>query len=493
MRLTKVNSHTFNNKQNLLVRISKSKPDLYFGALPVMTRRVFFCIVLTLILLPLIAFAQTAVQPKQSAASNTAPAATQTPATAPTSGTAQQLGNSPPATSPQQPPTNIKEAGLAAPVPAGNAAQGDVPQAVNTPPAAEASPIQFKLSTDGTVATILFDKDSIDAMKTVIAQLEQNGVLGKVKGIVYSAAGITPMLVLIGEKDELAQKLAIVRQFIPDQSQAHMVVISASLRELQDEDAYYVGLNLSPDILGITLGGTGASATFQNYDPGGENLKTQYQTNISAQFPSNFTFSRIAQFQEAYNRGKVLVASEVYTRNGTKALLTNIQSIPIFTVDTNKNISTQYQNLETSVDVIPTTIDYNRENPEDSQVRVDALVKISVVTGTQSYSTSSAPSYATKTFATTRVLKANNERYIVGTFVNDATYKAQQGIPFLSKIPLLKYLFSQETNDAQRKIAILTLAVRLVPMSVKDLTIQVDRIDPLEELYKRKGTKPGER
>lgn len=450
-----------------------------------MTNRVFFCIILIFIGLPLTFFTRAAAQTKQPDAPNAAPVTA--PVAAPTS------GNNPPAASSRQPAPNVKEASLAAPAPAGNAPQGDVHQAVNTPPAAEASPIQFRLSTDGTVATILFDKDSIDAMKTVIAQLEQNGVLGKVKGIVYSSAGITPMLVLMGEKEELAQKVAIVRQFIPDQSQAHMVVISASLRELQDEDAYYVGLNLSPDILGITLGGTGASATFQNYDPGGDNLKTQYQTNISAQFPSNFTFSRIAQFQEAYNRGKVLVASEVYTRNGTKALLTNIQSIPIFTVDSNKNISTQYQNLETSVDVIPTTIDYNKENPEDSQVRVDALVKISVITGTQSYSTSSAPSYATKTFATTRVLKANNERYIVGTFVNDASYKAQQGIPFLSKIPLLKYLFSQETNDSQRKIAILTLAVRLVPMSVKDLTIQVDRIDPLEELYKRKGHKAGEK
>jgi type II secretory pathway component GspD/PulD (secretin) len=382
---------------------------------------------------------------------------------------------------------------LTSPVPANGAMPTPGASPANNQATAEASPIQFKLSTDGTVATILFDKDSIDAMKTVIAQLEQNGVLGKVKGIVYSSAGITPMLVLMGEKEELAQKLAIIRQFLPDQSQAHMVVISASLRELQDEDAYYVGLNLSPDILGITLGGSGVTGTFQNFDAGVDIPRTAYRTEITAAFPSNFSFARIAQFQEAYNRGKVLVASEVYTRNGTKALLTNIQSIPIFTVDSNKNISTQYQNLETSVDVIPTTIDFNKEKPEESQVRVDALVKISVVTGQQQYLTSNAPSYATKTFATTRVLKANNERYIVGTFVNDATYKAQQGIPFLSKIPLLKYLFSQETNDSQRKIAILTLAVRLVPMNVKNLTIQVDRIDPLEELYKRKGAKPRER
>jgi type II secretory pathway component GspD/PulD (secretin) len=452
-------------------------------------RRALFWMILIFVVLPLTALTQTTAPSNQPAK----PA----PALAP--------GNNPPAIPSQQTTANTREGGPATPQPAVNAAQVTIPSPagigapaigpapVNPPIIAEASPTNFKLSTDGTVATILFDKDSIEAMKTVIAQMEQNGIMGKVKGIVYSSAGITPMLVLMGEKDELNQKLAILRQFIPDQSQAHMVVISASLRELQDQDAYYVGLTLSPDILGITLGGFGAIGSFQNYEAGADNLKTQYRAEINAQFTSNFTFSRIAQFQEAYNRGKVLVASEVYTRNGTKALLTNVQSIPVFTVDSNKNISTQYQNLETSVDVIPTTIEYNKEQPEESQVRIDALVKISVVTGNAVYATSSAPSYATKTFATTRILKANNERYIVGTFVNDASYKGQQGLPFLSKIPILKYLFSQETNDSQRKIAILTLAVRLVPMNVKDLTMQVDRVDPLEELYKRKGYKPGEK
>ncbi|MBP1748900.1 MAG: type and secretion system protein [Deltaproteobacteria bacterium] len=357
-----------------------------------------------------------------------------------------------------------------------------------TLPVPEASPLNCKISPDGSTATILFDKESVDAMRTLISQLEQNGTLGKVKGLIYSAAGITPILVLMGEKDELAQKLEILRQFLPDQSQAHMVVISASLRELQEADAYYVGLTLSPDIIGVQISGltTGIFSTVPDTN--------RWDTALSASLPPSMPFSRLAQFQEAYNRGKVLVASEVYTRNGTKAVLTNVQSIPTFSVDSLKNVMTTYQNLETSVDVIPTTIEYNREKPEESQVRVDALVKISVITGTDTGPNGAqAPSYTTKTFATTRVLKANNERYVVGTFINDANYKAQDGVPFLSKIPILKYLFSQESNDSKRMIAILTLAVRLVPMKVKDLTIQVDKIDPLEELYKHKVKKPGDK
>ena len=344
------------------------------------------------------------------------------------------------------------------------------------------------MSPDGTVATVLFDKESVDAMRTVISQLEQNGTLGKVKGVVYSAAGITPMLVLMGDKEELLQKLNILREFLPDQNQAHIVVISASLRELVDQDAYNIGLTLSPDIIGVQLSGT-VQGNFSSSQPvDSSNFATNWATTVSAALPST-DFSKIAQFNEAYNRGKVLVASEVYTRNGTKALLTNLQQIPVFSTDRNGNVMTQYQTLETSVDVIPTTVDYRKDKPDESQIRVDVLVKISVVTGTVStaQSNTSALSYtAIKTFATTRV-KANNARYVVGTFVNDADYKSQVGLPLLSKIPVLKWLFSRETTQAQRNVAILTLAVKLLPMQPKALTIDAEHVDPLQELLKEEG------
>ncbi len=346
-------------------------------------------------------------------------------------------------------------------------------------PKPEASPLNFKLSADGTVATILFDRESAEAMRNLITQLEQSGKLGGVKGIVYSAAGFTPMLILMGEKEELREKLLLFKQFIPDQHQAHMVVIAASLRELSDDDAMNIGLTLSPDIIGATITSSAAMAKYSSQI-------ADYSFTGSADLAA-VPISNIVQLNEALNRSKVLVSSEVYTRNGTKALLTNVQQVPIFSTDYNNNVMTSYQQLETSVDVIPTTIDYQKDKPEESQVRVDVLVKISVVTGEHSMGSTTAPEYTTKTFATTRVLKANNERYVVGTFVNDGQYKSRYGIPFLSKIPLLKYLFSRDGTRMQRNVAILTLAVRLIPMHVHDLTIDVKHENPLEKLYRRKG------
>ena len=345
----------------------------------------------------------------------------------------------------------------------------------------EANPLNFKVSPDGTIATMLFDRESAEAMRGLISQLEQNGNLGKVKGIVYSSAGFTPMLILLGQKEEVLQKVDLLKQFLPDQNQAHMVVIAASLRELSEDDAMNIGLTLSPDIIGATL--SSSAQMVKN-----ASQSADYSFAGSADL-SSIPISNIIQLNEALNRSKVLVSSEVYTRNGTKALLTNAQQVPIFSTDSNKNVMTSYQQLETSVDVIPTTIDYRKEAPQESQVRVDVLVKISVVTGQHSFGAATAPEYTTKTFATTRVLKANNERYVVGTFVNDGQYKTQFGIPLLSKIPILKYLFSRDGTRSQRNVAILTLAVKLIPMQVKDLTIDVQHQNPLEMLYERKGSK----
>lgn len=357
------------------------------------------------------------------------------------------------------------------------------PITVLAEPQPESGPSEYNttISADGTTVTILLDRESVDAMRDLIVQLQQTERLGKVKAIVYAAAAQAPMLILLGDKAEILEKLALFKQFLPDETQAHMVVIAASLRELSDEDSQNIGVTLLSDIMSgakasITAGVTAGTLLSPNYS---------LQALLSADPITNFL-----QLNEALNRSKVLVSSEVYTRNGMKAQLTNVQQVPIFSTDSNKNVMTSYQQLETSIVVVPTTLNYIKEAPQESHVRVDVAVKISVITGQLSYGSSiTAPEYTTKTFSTTRVLKANNERYVVGTFVNDGEYDTQTGTPWLSKIPVLKYFFSQNGKQFQRNVAILTLAVRLLPLHVKDLTIDVQHQNPLERLYERKGSK----
>lgn len=342
------------------------------------------------------------------------------------------------------------------------------------------SPIHYTISDDGTSATILLDKDSADAVKDLVNQLTQTGNLGSVKAVVYAPQGQVPVLILTGTKSDVENRLVFIRQFLPDLRRKHLVVISAALRELSEDDALNIGLTVTPDLTGMTT--TGSQAAMAAATGKKPALSSLAQLNMDQ------PVSNILQFNEIMNRGRVLVSSDVYTPNGIKASITNLQQVPIFSTDNNGNVMTQYQPLETSITVLPTTLDYREEEPHKSQVRVDVTVKVSIITSERTFKATTAPEYSTKNYSTTRVVTADNQTYIVGSFVTDQNYKTQVGVPFLSKIPILKYFFSREETNRQRGAAILTLSVRLLPIQN---TVLDPAMHPLESLKKTTDSESG--
>jgi type II secretory pathway component GspD/PulD (secretin) len=92
-------------------------------------------------------------------------------------------------------------------------------------------------------------------------------------------------------------------------------------------------------------------------------------------------------------------------------------------------------------------------------VRLDITVKVSLISGEKRTGDVTAPQYSDKSFKTTRVFPADGRTYLVGSFVSDSDITSRTGVPFLSKIPLIKYLFSQKSTTRSRSYALLTLAV----------------------------------
>jgi general secretion pathway protein D len=174
----------------------------------------------------------------------------------------------------------------------------------------------------------------------------------------------------------------------------------------------------------------------------------------------------MAALNDTLNKSKVLVFSEVYTPNGIKAQISNVKSVPTFATDSSGNVQTQYQNLETSISVVPTIIKYNADKPQESLVRVDVDVKVSIVSDTETFRNYSAPEYSAKTMSTTRILTADNQSNVIGTFITDSDIKTVSGVPILGKLPLLRYLFSKENKEKMRNTAVLTLSVMNVPMTL---------------------------
>jgi type II secretory pathway component GspD/PulD (secretin) len=315
--------------------------------------------------------------------------------------------------------------------------------------ATAAESLNYELLDGGTVAIIPLNSSSVTAARELVQQVQTSNVV-HVAAMVYAPPAAAPYMVLSGSPPDLQQALSMLGQLLPNQTPEYLIVIAASLQELTHSRSNYIGLNPVPGISGkgtVDWNKTGDSPRVRT--------GTQYLEANS---------SDILALNAGLNNSKVLVSSEVYTPNGIKAQISNIKSVPVFSTDTQGNVQTQFQNLETSIAVVPTIIEYNGGKPEESIVRVDVDVRVSIISGSSTFKSVSAPEYSSKTMTTTRMLPADNQRYIIGTFITDSDTKNTSGIPILSKIPLLKYLFSQEHIDKQRNTAVLTLAVRLLPL-----------------------------
>ena len=301
----------------------------------------------------------------------------------------------------------------------------------------------------GSMIIIPLENSAINAAKEFVQQLQASNVV-HISAMVYAPPGVDAKLVLSGSQPDLQQALELYQKLLPKETGRHLVVIVASLRELTNSSTYNVGLRPVPTV-------DGTSITNWGRENDGSRIKNNTQTVTS-------TWTDIADLNEVLSKSKVLVSSEVYTPNGVKAQIADVKSVPTFSTDSNGNIQTQYQNLETSIGVVPTILRYNPDKPEESLVRVDVEVKVSIISGNLVFKTFTAPQYSVKNMTTTRILAADNRSNVIGTFVADSDVKTTTGIPILGKLPLLKYLFSHELKEKERNTAVLTLSVRLLPV-----------------------------
>ncbi|NTW64670.1 MAG: type II and III secretion system protein [Chlorobiaceae bacterium] len=69
-----------------------------------------------------------------------------------------------------------------------------------------------------------------------------------------------------------------------------------------------------------------------------------------------------------------------------------------------------------------------------------------------------------KTEATTSLVVKNGQTIVIGGLIREDDSKAREGIPWLSKIPILGYLFGNTTKEKNRT----ELVILLTPYIVKD-------------------------
>ena len=333
---------------------------------------------------------------------------------------------------------------------------------INTPAtpaeAATADVAGYRIVNGVAILPILPGNDA--AVQSLLGALAQDPDFQGIKMTLYTAIGTKPKILLTGQGDEtLRYAVQKLKTIMSRMGQPHRLVVSAYLREITVENDDSVGLSWFSNGFqgGITSANTSTVTT-----TGGVTTKTDSGYTMGlANLPANI----VGNLTRTISRGKVIVGSEITIVNGATAELKNDDSIPVPLSGGNNQVTFNTQTISSDVKITPTIVKFNAEKPEESIVRLDVVIQLSVPTNTVTFSNNAqASAYTTQTLTATHYVKADNNKIIGGLFASDTLSKSRSGIPILMNIPLLKNIFSTNNRTLQHMASILTIGVRILPV-----------------------------
>jgi type II secretory pathway component GspD/PulD (secretin) len=177
------------------------------------------------------------------------------------------------------------------------------------------------------------------------------------------------------------------------------------------------------------------------------------------------------------SRAKVIAAPHILVTDNREARIQVGQQVPIVTSETYGSTTVapqrtiQYKDIGIILKVTP-------------QVNEGGLVSLDVSQEVSTFSTielgiADKTIILNKAEATTNVVVKDGETIVIGGLIREDTSKSRTGVPWLTKIPILGYLFGNTTDDDSRQEIIILLTPRVVktPSEAKEVTSDyVDRI-----------------
>ncbi len=175
--------------------------------------------------------------------------------------------------------------------------------------------------------------------------------------------------------------------------------------------------------------------------------------------------SVVAQALESATHGRILQNPQIRATDGKLAKIHVGQKVPISTGSftpftgggaTAGNIFSQfqYQDVGVNVDITP-KIHLDRE------ITLNVKVEISSIAGQQNFNGLLEPIFNNRTVEHEITLK-EGEANVLGGIISDEDQKVYSGIPGLSQIPILRYLFSNEHMSRNQQEFIIVMTPHIV-------------------------------
>src|SRR5215472_11506881 len=305
-------------------------------------------------------------------------------------------------------------------------------------------------------------------------------------------------------------KLALASKIISDIDKAkpevlvHVQVLSASvdrLRELGILPGQSVSVVFTPTCAHQPNGGTSSSCTSSSSSSSTSPplMTLEALHDISAADYSITLPGATATAILTDNHTKLIQDPEVRVSDGEKATLTVGDRVPIATGSfqagvgvgvgggagvVNPLVNTQFQYLDVGVkiDVTP------RVHP-GGDVSMKLTVEISAIAGSSNIGGINQPIISTRKVEHDVRLK-DGEANILGGLIERTETKNVNGIPGLGEVPLLKYLFSDNTNEVKEDEVLIILTphiVRLPAITAVNLRTLAAGTDTNARVYHEEG------
>lgn len=232
---------------------------------------------------------------------------------------------------------------------------------------------------------------------------------------------------------------------------AVMQVNRSRLRTLGTNPPTSASVTLVPGGSGSSSGGSGGGFTFNS-------LRDLTANNFAVSIPGA-TFS----FLMSDSNTKLIQNPEIRALDNQKATLKIGDRVPIATgsfagtgVGVSPLVNTQFQYLDVGVN-----IDITPHVHSEDEVTLKMVLEISSVTGNQNLGGVSQPIIGQRRIEHETRLR-DGEVNLVGGILEQTETQSLSGYPWISKLPVLKYLFGQEEKDVRENEIVFAITPHIV-------------------------------
>lgn len=245
------------------------------------------------------------------------------------------------------------------------------------------------------------------AVQGLLSSLAQDPDFQGISMTLYAPVGTKPKILLGNQsEDRLRYAVQKLKTIMSRMGEPHRLVVAAYLREISISNDDAVGLSWFSNGIQGGLTSPNTTTVTKTKTPGSPLVTTRTDTGYTVGL-ANLPLNVAGSLTKSMSKGKVIVGSEITIVNGATAELKNDDSMPVPLSGANNQVTFNTQTISSDVKITPTIMKFNAEKPEESIVRLDVVIQLSVPTDTVVFSgggtTSSALEYTTQTLTSTHV------------------------------------------------------------------------------------------